>query len=501
MTLFSPKTAPYLLLSVLSVAFCIWFSRVLKLQLWADEIVTIEFVTSSSFKHFFSAVWLGLDATPPLYTGYGWFMHNYVIPWIAPELLLRITNAVFVGATIWILYLLIRHFFDRITALATISTFVLLERHPLAFLTLEIRTYAVYVFAAVLAIYFSLRAIERPSRARWVYTAVSYCVLMSSHAFGIVYVVCVAACSITVAVGQGNAKLARNSCLVALPALIMFTAWLPVVRRLAQLGSWIPSPWQTLLTDAIYIPNHAAILALLILLLAVRLDPRFKAPMLAPWRSLADTQKFILLIAFPFLVSTLAVWLFSKAVFPVFVPRYFFPNILLHVVWLTLLIHFVFTYLRQSMLKYALTAALALLTAVSIIARPPYSEDRVPCFDSARNEYLEDSFRDTGPLVAISVGPWLTRLNRPRQAIFLVDDALYQVYAFDVNWVLAFATWADQSQAVTTTEKLLNTNKDFMIIVDRDRPWFKFIQVSHKLELTELAKSKDCTLGRVRISR
>jgi hypothetical protein len=37
-TFFSPKTAPYLLFALLSVAFCIWFDRSVALPLWTDAV-------------------------------------------------------------------------------------------------------------------------------------------------------------------------------------------------------------------------------------------------------------------------------------------------------------------------------------------------------------------------------------------------------------------------------------------------------------------------------
>jgi hypothetical protein len=126
---------------VLAVSYCRWFVDYAANPLWTDELITIALVKSTSLKHLFSAVLLGLDATPPLYTSYGWFMLHNVVPGVAPELLLRITNAGLIAGTIWVLYLLVRQFFDRVTAVA-IGAFILLELWQLKFLTLEVRTYA-----------------------------------------------------------------------------------------------------------------------------------------------------------------------------------------------------------------------------------------------------------------------------------------------------------------------------------------------------------------------
>jgi uncharacterized membrane protein len=116
-------------------------------------------------------------------------MLHYVVPGVSPELLLRITNAGLVGATIWILYLLVRRYFDHMTALTTISAFILLALWQLKFLTLEIRTYAALVFFTTLAIYAAMRAIDRPSSMNLTCTMLAYCLLVSSHTFGAIYVV------------------------------------------------------------------------------------------------------------------------------------------------------------------------------------------------------------------------------------------------------------------------------------------------------------------------
>ena len=75
---------------VLAGPYCFWLTASTNnpLPLWSDEVITVALVKSASFKHLFSAVLLGLDATPPLYTGYGWFMFHYVVPGAPPELLL-----------------------------------------------------------------------------------------------------------------------------------------------------------------------------------------------------------------------------------------------------------------------------------------------------------------------------------------------------------------------------------------------------------------------------
>jgi hypothetical protein len=62
--------------------------------------------------------------------------------------------------------------------------------------------------ATTLAIYVSLRAIMRPSWKIWICTALAYFLLISSHTFGIIYVVCIATCAIVAALAEGDIRLA-----------------------------------------------------------------------------------------------------------------------------------------------------------------------------------------------------------------------------------------------------------------------------------------------------
>jgi hypothetical protein len=293
----------------------------------------------------------------------------------------------------------------------------------------------------------------------------------------------------------------------------MFMAWLPVVRHQAQLGNWMSPPDLGTLIDAAHAPkyplalllHHPALIALLALLgLLVLGDwskPSFEASMLASWwRSLDRAQRFALFIPFSFAASTLTVWIFSKVVFPVFNPKYFFPNILLHIIWLSLLVHFVFNIVRS--VKYELTVASVFLAAGGIIFITRPYQTNIPCFDPARNAYLEDRFKGDGPMVALGLHTWMTRLNRSWNATYLVnDDAVSsRPDEFLLKYILTFATWANKLQMITTADNFLNANFDFIVLDDDEGQWFKFVRSIRKPELIQLARADRCTLWRVRVT-
>ena len=119
----SAKSVPFLFFSIFAISYCFWLVNSVADPLWTDEVITIALVKSTSLAHLFSAVLLGLDATPPLYTSYGWLMLHNVVPGWPPELLRRVTNAGLIVATIWILYLLVHKFFDVRSDQSSIGSF------------------------------------------------------------------------------------------------------------------------------------------------------------------------------------------------------------------------------------------------------------------------------------------------------------------------------------------------------------------------------------------
>jgi hypothetical protein len=477
--------------------------------LWADELITVALVKSVSLKHMFSAILLGLDATPPLYTGYGWLMWHYLFPESSPEWLLRLTNGGLIGATLWILYLLVRRYFDHTTALITVCAFILLERLKLQFLTLEVRSYAALVFLTALAIYASLRAIERPSPVSLTCMMLAYSLLVCSHTFGIIYVISIATCAIG-ASDRLDSKLALTAGLSAIPAIVMFVLWVPVLRSQSQLGSWILLPDFTLLLASAQLPMNKTLVALLslaALTLLWRLTRGHKAP--APmlwWRSLNFAQRFAILLPIAFGSSTAAVWIFSRFVFPVFVTRFFYPNIILHTIWLSVLVASIFNYVTQSIVRYGLVPAFAVLTGLTIRYGQFGVESRIPCFDPIQMTYIEDAFKGNGVIVTQGSHLWLTRQGRPGEAVvFPIDDGalnkngtVYGPYVYHARFVMRFAEWSGV-KGILTTSQLLNIKPDLMVLDDDSGlgSWLNYIQISHKVKLMPLAKMNGCTLWRM----
>jgi hypothetical protein len=130
--------------------------------------------------------------------------------------------------------------------------------------------------------------------------------------------------------------------------------------------------------------NKVRLLAVLLLITVLTVLRRYiqsrKDPMILIqwWRSTNRTQTFIMALPAAFGASTFAVWLLSRLVFPVFVQRYFVPNIILHTIWLSALVDFVLSHFRSSKTKYGLVLASAVLAGVSIKYRQYGPEERIP---------------------------------------------------------------------------------------------------------------------------
>jgi hypothetical protein len=212
------------------------------------------------------------------------------------------------------------------------------------------------------------------------------------------------------------------------------------------------------------------------------------------------------LIPVSFAASTLAVWIFARAVFPVFLQRYFVPNMLLNIIWIGLSVVFILKHISRPEAKFWISAVFALLTALSIAYRPFYSPHVIPCFDPSQKAYLEDPFKHDAPILVLWSLPWLTRLNRPdEEIIYPVDgnalppsDPKYPFFNFNLNFVTQFAAWR-RAPTLKTTEELLNARRDLMVLDDGWGPWLEFVQLSHKVDVTKLAEMEGCKLWRVRI--
>ena len=464
-----------------------------------------------------SAIFDGLDATPPVYTSYGWFMLHYIIPYVEPTVMFRVTNAIIVAATIIILYMLVRRFFDVTKSIIIILFFVLSSLSNLSFFITELRTYALFFCATTISIYLSERAIRDPSPSKFLYMGLSYCFLAMSHTFGIVYALCISGSLILVFISSANFSLARNTLISVVPAILLFSVWSIVMAHQAKLGSWIPKPSLHDLSFAAYLPISlrmklvAIDIGLVVAIIYIYKKGLFTITnsLAEWWRSPDSTSKFVAMIPISFGLSTLAIWLLSRHLFSVFVIRYFFPNMLCNVIWIGLFVYFIFMKLPRIVATCGMLCAIIPLVIFNIEHIPSELiklSERIPCFDPVQETYIEDPFRDGTPILTLWMHSWLTRLDhRGDEKIFPIDQALAkqsdvenQKYNFEFNYAARFAAW-EGYPSIIKTEDLLGAKRNFLVLDDDHGPWLRFVQQTHKLKLTKLAEMKGCRLWRLEI--
>jgi hypothetical protein len=120
--------------------------------------------------------------------------------------------------------------------------------------------------------------------------------------------------------------------------------------------------------------------------------------------------------------------------------------------------------------------------------------------------YIEDAFKGNGVIVTQWSHPWLTRQGRPGETVvFPIDEGalnrngtVYGPYVYNARFVMRFAEWSG-IKGVLTTSQLLNIKPDLMVLDDDTGlgAWLNYIQLSHEVKLTPLAKMKGCTLWRM----
>jgi len=194
---------------------------------------------------------------------------------------------------------------------------------------------------------------------------------------------------------------------------------------------------------------------------------------------------------------TLAAWLFSRAWFPIFVIRYFTPQL-----FAAYALHVAFgEWLIRHRLKYrtaivAICAVLAPVVLGNVILHAHSSVHGKPVCTGPDGKFFEENFVD-GKLPVIVDS---THLFLPRAALTAHGEA----YRFALDWdvVLKYPnrshgnaadfhlmqelqTWKPEPRVITTDD-ILNTYPQFLVI--EQRAWFLNLQATHQVTAEKLAE-------------
>ena len=279
----------------------------------ADEIMTLFVLRRPTFHSMLEAWRAGIDS------GGIWF---YVLarPWIfffgATEISLRLFSASGIAGAAAVTWPAARRYYSVLPVGAAIS-FVFASTHVLRWQLACARTYGVFLLAAALVLYVTIRGqeIERPSLAFLAATFAAYVFLMGSHILGILYVGAFLGLQLLLDFRSRRFRPLLYCCASASIAVALFS--LPNLRATAALGKptfWsVPPSVKSLLTLSGAIDHRVtgalAFLALIVLL-------HFK---------LQRRRELVYLLTGSFLVLDFILFVYSHVTTSIYVDRYMLP--------------------------------------------------------------------------------------------------------------------------------------------------------------------------------
>ena len=481
-------------------------------RLWLDDLYTIALVRAPTLGHLLAGVALGIDGNPPLYMTLAWLVAR--LPFGTVETKLLSVNIALGAALLVVLFRIARRFVCFESALAAIAL-MLFANPVLIEAVLHLRTYPLFILCTAASALFQLRLLRAWSRADAIGLAACCCALAMSHTFGIVYACAiVGSAALTVAWHRGvRASLAGLAPIV--PALLVFAAWTPWLLEqatVAQPYGWILPPTGFDLALTVALGRKAGVIGALmttgiVLLNALRART---ADARGPIRTDADPELQGVLVALSvFIGLAVAVWVFSKLSFPIFVARYFAPNLLVYFAVATAFAGSLFGLLTRKLRWLACGAALGLGSFAVASATP--QEGAIPCFDAASRTFVDQlpgMIDPKLPVVTVSPHAWFPRVYyapSPATYVFPLDWDVVLKFpyrernnAVDFNIMKRFQAWAGVPNIITT-DALIGRYREFYVVNESARAWLDNLKQSRTIDETVLATSETCSLIRVRV--
>jgi hypothetical protein len=386
----------------------------------------------------------------------------------------------------------------------------------------ELRTYALYFLMAALAGLCQQRLIELRRRVDVAWLALANLGLAMAHTFGIAYVGCIAIAGLLSQPRDGR-RLIPLVALAILPAIIAVAAWSPsLIEQLevAKPYNWMMAPTLSGLADILFGSDAMLWLSLLeacslasaaiasvkqngLHLRSILDDPRWQP------------ARFAALVLAGVTAFTLAGWLFSRLAFPLYVPRFFTPQIFtafaLHVAfgeWL--LCHAP----QRRTVVLAICAVLAPLLARSAALHANSSVHGKPICADASGVFFESAFV-SGDLPVMVDSP---HMFLPRATYAAHGEA----YRFPLDWdvvvnypdrsrgnavdfhiMQGLQNWEPMPQ-VESTDDIIRKYPQFLVLEQPYRAWFHNLGQTRQVTAEKLAETNPaapdeiaCTLWKV----
>ncbi len=485
----------------------------------SDELFTTNLVNAATLPKLWKGIALGLDGNPPLYMTAAWLIVAPLPKLVSSVATLKIVNLVVAAAGVVVLGQLARRLVSSAASWIGALLFVTLSS-GFIYDASVLRHYALYFLAAALAAFCQQRLIERrrPSDIAWL--ALANVALAMSHTFGSAYVGIIAFAG-WLSRPRGDRTLLVPMVIAIAPAVLAVVAWSPFLFEQLQVVKpygWIMPPAPSDLLDAVFGSVvmlwisifEAGCLVAAGLSALKRDDARLRAVIHDP---VAQPLRFVVLLLAGITGFTLAGWLISRTLYPLFVVRYFTPQL-----FAAYALHAAFgEWLVRHRLQYrtaivAICAVLAPLVLGNVVLHARNSVHGKPICTGPDGKFFEESFVDGRlPVIVDSTHLFLGRTAYATHADayrFSLDWDVVLKYpdrsrgnAADFHLMQELQTWKPEPQ-VETTEDILRTYPQFLVI--EQRAWFLNLKATHRVTAEKLAEvipagedQVPCTLWKV----
>ena len=516
------RTQRFLTIAIAPLVFCtlaVIGYQSLNDPLRSDELFTINLTNAATLLKLWKGIAVGLDTNPPLYMTVAWLIVQPLSRLASSVALLKLVNLIAAAAGVAVLSQLARRLVSPAACWIGALLFVALS-FGFIYDASVLRHYALYFLAAAAAAFCTQRLIERrqPSDIAWL--ALANVALAMSHTLGSAYVGIIAVAG-WLSRPRGDRALLVPMAIAVIPAVLAVAAWTPVLFEQLQVAKpygWITPPPLSELLDALFgsvIMLWVSILEACCLIAAggsvlMQGNARLTAVMRDPAR---QPLRFVVLMLAGITGFTLAAWLFSRTLFPIFVIRYFTPQL-----FAAYALHVAFgEWLIRHRLKYrtaivAICAVLAPLLLHNVILHAHSSVHGKQVCTGPDGKFFEENFVDGKlPVIVDSTHLFLPRATLASHGEayrFALDWDVVLKYpnrshgnAADFHLMQELQTWKPEPRVVTTDD-ILNTYPQFLVI--EQRAWFLNLQATHQVTAEKLAEvipsAEDeiaCTLWKV----
>jgi hypothetical protein len=491
-------------------------------MLWLDELYTVSLMSAASLTDLWAAIVLGLDGNPPVYMTTAWLLVHAVPQSVSWTEALTWLNVAFTVASLVFLYRVSRRLVSAPASWMASFLFAVVNNGPI-YLALELRTYALYFFTITASILWQLRVMENRRRADVLLLATLYCLLAQAHTFGIIYVLCISLSAYVSITHNGN-RPTRLCLFPMVPAILVFACWLPFLLiqiEVAEPYGWIPRPGILELVKSAFPSAVSALIGLgEIACLAGFLPWYFRIvrehsqmPLLRPLdveRS-AQSFRFVCVLLVSISLFAMFAWAVSRAFFPLFVARYFTPNLIISFALNAAVCEFLVEFFQTEIVRPippALVQMLALipptLLAVVFLYKIPVAP-QIPCLDETGAFFEEPFVRHGIPIVVESPHVWFPRTYYSRYRslyLFPLDWAVVLKFptraannASDFNIMERFKLFARVS-TILPTEEIVQKYPEFLVVNESGRAWYHNLTNVRLVSAIKLAETPADPEGR-----